>query len=499
MLSFLAFDEHGPARERDLVRPHLLGAGDATYGGQVGFKSGNIRCKPEESRPATALALEADAGRAGTLTLQTCLLQQRSEPYELFEELARHRIKLFLEKAEQWGWLDPARAPEAFELFERARSTFVAGMMEANPWRSQLLHRDALALGIFASEKLAVRRAEEMLQGRFAAQGAAMALGVRVPLEKAPELMKACQSPEIDLALIPTPWTVIEASQGRHSWEQVDRWVLWARERRKRLLMGPLLDLRPGGLPSWVLPLLKDLPKFEAKLYDFVRETAIRYGPHAPSWVMAAGVNSNEVATLSAGEMMRVVRHVSVTLRQALPAARGFVEVADPFGERSPADNGAIGAIAFVRMLVSDGVKFDAVGVPLLAGDPQHGTRDLMQVAAMLDRFVSRKEMPPIYVSALGAPSSAPAEPGIGAWREPWSERAQAAWCSMAFQVAMANKKVSFVIWDRWRDEAGTGIRSSGMFAADGSPKQVAVRLLSLRRALRKPTAAAAASEPQQP
>ena len=149
MLRFSVFDEQGPARTCPLVNAHLLGADDTALPGAVAFKNGMVVCKPEDPHPAHALSLEVDAGKAGSMMLQTCLLQQRDEPYRFYQELARHRIKIFLEKSENWGLLDPAKAPEAFDLFERARSMFVTGMVEQDPFRAEMNHRDALAIAIF--------------------------------------------------------------------------------------------------------------------------------------------------------------------------------------------------------------------------------------------------------------------------------------------------------------------------------------------------------------
>jgi len=182
MLRFTAFDEHGPARAWPIVNAHLLGSEDTAMEGAIAFKNGQVVCKPGDPHIAHALCLEVDAGKAGTMMLQTCLLQQRDEPYRFYEEIARHRIKIFLEKSEHWGLLDPAKAPDAFELFERARSMFVSGMVEQDPYRAEMHHRDALELAIFATEKLVMRRAEWMLHARYGKQGAASALGVLVPV-----------------------------------------------------------------------------------------------------------------------------------------------------------------------------------------------------------------------------------------------------------------------------------------------------------------------------
>jgi hypothetical protein len=344
-----------------------------------------------------------------------------------------------------------------------------------------------------------MRRTELGLHQRYGAQGTPRALGVRVPIEKAPDLLKQCLSGEFDTVLVPTPWSAIEQREGRFTWEQVDRWMIWAKSTRRVPVMGPLLDLRPGGVPSWALPALRDPAKFERLVYEFVREVTVRYAPQSPIWMAAAGVNANEVAAFTPAQMCQAVRHACVTIRQAAPASKLIVEVGDPFGERSPADGGAIGAIQFVRMLISEGVRFDFVGLPVMLGDAGRGTRDLMQVASMLDRFISRNEMPPILVSALAAPSAAPREPGVGFWREPWSERSQAAWATMAFQVAMSSRKVQVVVWDRLRDDAGTGVRDSGLFGPGGAPKQAAARLLGVRRKMREalgpaPTPSAAAA-----
>jgi hypothetical protein len=107
-----------------------------------------------------------------------------------------------------------------------------------------------------------------------------------------------------------------------------------------------------------------------------------------------------------------------------------------------------------------------------------------MQVMAMLERFTTRKEMPPLIVTC-SAPSASRTDPGAGSWREPWSPRLQGTWAPMVFQIAMSNPGIQAVIWDRLRDDAGSGVRDSGLFTADGTPKPAAERLLLTRRRLR--------------
>ena len=490
MLRFLVFDEQGPAADWPLVNAHLLGGDDAAVPGKISFKSGSITCKSEQAGIALALCLEVDAGKAGTLMLQTCRLRQRSEPYRLYEELARHRLKIYLEKSEQWGLLDPDRAPEAFDLFEKARTAFVGGMLERSSFRAEMNHRDALALATFATEKLVASRVEAALRVRFGRQGASRAIGVRVPIEKAPELLGPALHKEFDIVSVPTPWASIETSPGRFVWDQVDRWMAWAKKAGRHVIAGPLLDAGPNGVPGWARPSLADPAKVRDRLHEFVSQVVTRYGPLNPVWNIASQVHLNQSAELSIEGMVAVTRMAAVAVRQRQRDAKLLIEVGDPFNDLAPEPDGGkgpISAIHYLRVLVAEGVPMDIVGIPILFGDPApgRGSRDLMQVAAMLERFTSRKEMPPVVITGCGAPSSAGAHPGAGSWREPWSPRSQGAWAPMVFQIAMANHGVHAVVWDRLRDDAGTGIRDSGLFAADGTPKPAAERLLLTRRRLR--------------
>lgn len=488
MLRFAVFDEHGPASEWRLVNAHLLGSDDVSAPGAVSFGRGHIVCKPVDTVAAHALVLMVDAGSAGRLMLPTCLLQQREEPYNLYEELARHRFKIFLEKSENWGLLDPAKAPEAFEIFERARAAFVQGMMESSASRAQGFHRHALALAIAASEKLAVRRADWMLHGRYGKQGATNALGVRVPLEKPPDLLRGALHREFDIMAVPTPWTLIEPTPGRFVWEATDRWMAWAKQNNRRVVGGPLLDMGPSGIPGWARPLLNDPAKLKEHLYEFVRQTVVRYGPICSIWNIASSVHLNETTTLPLSMMVEATRLASVAARSARKDARLLVEIGDPFNATVTANPGAVTALQYIKAIIAEGVSFDLLGIPLLIGEETRGrsTRDIMQLAAVLDRYTARKEAPPVIVTALGAPSSNGTEAG-GWWREPWSPRVQSGFAALAFQTALANPGVAAVIWDRLRDGAGVGSGDGGLFATDGTPKPSAERLLLLRHKLRSP------------
>src|SRR5690554_5384564 len=105
MLEFAVYDENGPAESWPVVGAHLVGPDDLAAPGAIHVERGKIRCRKRGSR-AVGLALLYDAGGSGMLMLQTCLLPDRQEPYILSVELARHRIKMFIVKSEEWQMFD---------------------------------------------------------------------------------------------------------------------------------------------------------------------------------------------------------------------------------------------------------------------------------------------------------------------------------------------------------------------------------------------------------
>ena len=189
MLRFEVFDDQGPARSWPLVNAHLLGRDDLPVAGSVEFSGGEIVCAPREKR-ATALCLEYDAGPMGRLMLQTCLLALRPEPYRLNQELARHRIKHYIAKSEEWLMFDPALGGEALKRWEQARTLFTEALVMDESAASERRCRDALVAALDAGERLAMSHAQILLHRRFATRPASRTtLGVRVDVGLDPDLV----------------------------------------------------------------------------------------------------------------------------------------------------------------------------------------------------------------------------------------------------------------------------------------------------------------------
>ena len=172
MIRFAVLDDSGPAQALALEHASIIGKEDLTIPGTLTFDAGLLTCK-RHSTDAAGVSLMIEAGPAGRLALQTCLLPDRAEPYLLSLELARHRIMLVLNKLEAWGLSDlPGDHPimagldRARELFTRA---LIAPRDPAVGWTVEhsKLARQALVVGIDVSERLAVLAAERELQARW--------------------------------------------------------------------------------------------------------------------------------------------------------------------------------------------------------------------------------------------------------------------------------------------------------------------------------------------
>ena len=80
------------------------------------------RIPHEGGRVTTAaIILQATLPQIGELKLSTTQLPPREQPYDLMLELARERLRQYLQKCEDWQMFAPTVAPEALACFNEAR------------------------------------------------------------------------------------------------------------------------------------------------------------------------------------------------------------------------------------------------------------------------------------------------------------------------------------------------------------------------------------------
>ena len=485
MLRFAVHDEHGPATTWDLIDPILLDQEDLVVPGKIRFKNGCIECRQSGKR-TVGLGLLYDTGACGKLALQTCLLPDRDEPYHLTVELARHRIAIFLAKSEEWQMLDLSEEHPAMMLWESARQLLTKALVAEEPAVAEQHAREALVKGIEASERLAMAHAEILLHRRYQERPASSTtLGVRVHPARHGSAIGELLKKHFDLVVMPMQWPVLAPAKGRYEWEQTDRWMAWAQDNNVKVVAGPLVDMNAGGLPEWVLS-KPDPDRVSDLAYEHVERVVARYGDVIGMFCTTSGVNTNTTCQFSRKQMVSLERSLSVLVRQGRRGRRVMIELGQPFGEYLASQPDALSPFVYLEHLAQEGIRLDAVGLRMLFGsaDPGMGTRDLMQISRLLDRFFLLDM--PVLLTNVGVPSEQTDSDG-GWWFEPWSEERQARWAARLMPLALSRPYIESIFWTDLYDHDSTTPVCAGLLNAQGKPKQALQKVLSLRKRLREP------------
>ena len=256
-------------------------------------------------------------------------------------------------------------------------------------------------------------------------------------------------------------------------------------DRRRRVVVGPLIDLEPGALPAWTDQFSGDYLALRDAAYEHVERVVQRYGDSVGMWNLASGMETGTGPVRSEREMVDLVRTLSLLVRTAHRGRRVVVEIARPWGHYRAQQPDAPAPLSFVNRLVQSGVRLDAVGIRLLLGGGRgSAARDLMEVCALLDRLLTIDV--PVLLSACSVPDRE-VESGRGCWRTQWTPKRQAMWAELLTQIALARPYVESVIWgDLYDHDEGHPI-GGGLVTSEGRAKPALQRLAALRKRLDRP------------
>jgi hypothetical protein len=492
MLRFVSYDAEGGADTAPLRNVVLYDKDEVVIGGEVRLKDGMIRCE-RTGRAATGFGLLYDVGEPGDLGLRTCLLEQRKKPYVLAVELARHRIAMFVHKAEEWMMVELDEAHPAMRMWNEARQIFTKAMVTNDQVAADRAGRASLALAVAASERLAMAHAEILLKRRFRTRAApSTSIGVRLDPRRCGDALRELAHRHFRLTALPLRWDRLCPAEGEYQWAEADDWIAWAEDNGLRVLAGPLIDLGRDGLPKWVSSQAATYPQLRDLAYEHVKAVVTRYGDHVGMWSIGTGFNTNTVMSLRPKDMIDLVRTLALRIREGQRGRRVIVEIEQPWSEYLFSRPEAIGPATFVHQIVGSGVRLDAIGLRIQMGDGRDGRvmRDLMELSRLLDRYFQLD--PKIIVTDLGVPDQ-PIDGDGGCWRGPWSEELQARWAVRAVPMLLSKPHIESVIWTDLFDHAETVPPHAGLITDRGSVKAVLKRLISLRKQLSKPLGPAAA------
>lgn len=566
MLSFVVFDSDGvDARYFPPRHAHLIGPDEIPYQGTVGFEGGVLKCQiPRPESAATMLQCEVAAPEIdgvpvpmlvptgtkpaglGLLTIQTCLLPQREEPYLLAMEIARHRIMLFLNKLEDWAVFDLAADHPVMVQFEAARQAFTGANIAQREGvapqsvksefssRAHAQSLRAISLAINAGEGLALEQASRQMKLRLSGKGYEEALehskrlslltptpgapihipgtphvvlqgpaqvGVTVSPRQFSEPLQRAVQMSSDFITVPMRWIDMEPGEGKYEFTGTDRWIEWAiRTAKLPVAAGPLIDFRSSSTPDWLYIWENDYENLRDMIFEYIQAVVTRYRKTVQRWTIATGLHVNTNIKISFEQIIDLTRMSIMLVRKLHPAGKIVLEIDQPWGEYHAFNRRSIPPYLYGEAVMQAQLHVDAVGVRVQMGDARPGasSRDLMAFSAMLDRFAGLER--PLHVT-LGAPSAAvpmtPFKPRVGAsgedvyepgyWRHPWSEQQQADWMTCAMTVACSKPFVRSVCWHELADSSHiTAEMSHGGLVNGAVPKIALNRLAQFRAAMRE-------------
>lgn len=532
MLNFVVFDADGlTAGNFPPRQAHCHGPDDLPLQADITFSDGAVQCVAMVNH-SVALSVQFEVGKPdqmvagsfsptlsqepqslGLLTIPTCLLPSRDEPYLLTLELARQRIMLFLNKLEDWGMFDLAAEHPVMRQFETARQSFTAALVAqrdpsdgaARGGYSPVADRLAaktIAIAIDAGEGLALAHADRQMRARLGGQvykhaaehytkltqdtpapgspivvpGSGHAVlpgppqvGVAISPDSWNENLQRVLPQLCDFITVPMRWVDLEPVEGKLSFAPTDRWIEWAiRTGKVPVHAGPLMDFRPTAVPEWIYIWENDYETLRDLVIEHMSKIVTRYRKTITRWTVASGLNVNTNFKISFEQVMDLTRVAVLLVKKLHPQGKIQLEITQPWGEYHCFNKRSLPPLLYTEAVMQTGLQIDSLALRLQMGHAQPGlsTRDMMTLSALLDRYAMFEK--PISISAIGAPSiQIPAQPYApragaategshepGYWRAPWSDAQQAEWLMQAMTICCSKPYVSSVCWHDLADPA---------------------------------------------
>jgi hypothetical protein len=457
MLRFIAPHNLNPIAQRVLPGAYLIGPDSVPIAGEVIVEDEVIRCeKGTREAAAIALQIDLDAHRLellghntpivddivlrplGVLTLQTCLLPDREDPYVLALELARHRIMLCLTKLEEWQVFELPEDSIELRLLDAARAIFTQALVRSSNKddieETSRLGLIALWIAIEASERLALTQGRDDLGARqdgslyasIAEDGASAkrpmpvlhpgrggvvlptrpAMGVSVSPSVLNDQTKAAIRDVADFVSVPMRWIELEPIEGEYAYTPTDKWIEWAiRTAKIPVVAGPVVDFRPHCVPEWLYIWENDYDTLRDLVYEHMKAVVTRYRRTVSRWTVCSGLHCGDHFKLDFQQMIDLTRICVLVVRKLHPRAKVQVEIVQPWGGYHTSDRRSLPPLLYAEMLTQSGIPIDAFSLRVQMGSfrPGQDTRDLMAFSSMLDQYAMLDR--PLSISGLGCPS----------------------------------------------------------------------------------------------
>jgi len=483
---FLCYPTEDRNLPPDLHGAYLVGNDGVPVRADIRWEKKEIRCTPRIQDPV-GLSLLWPVKGFGTIQLQTTRLPAREKPYHLHLELARHQLMRLTVKREEWGLIDYPGMDNVATQIDRARDAFIQALQHADePAEAARSADESLACGLWAAEEMSRFHASVFLGRRYHNGGFARPfLGVAVPAGMDGPAAVECVAEAFDFAYIPFVWRRIQPTEQEPTYDSVDASIKACTAAKLSIRGGPLLTFGVRSVPDWMYIWENDFESIYEAARDYVERTVKRYASQVSSWIVASGLQADNVFAFTFEQTMELTRMATSVTKKIAPRSQVLIDVSQPWGEYYARNQQTVPPLLYADMAVQSGISFDGFGLQFLFGIGSEGyhLRDPFQVSVLIDKLANLGKV--LHITAMSAPSGADGDPAPGGqWHEPWSDGVQADWLTTLSEIALSKPYVETVCLQQLADGSDHVIAKGGLLRDDLSAKPALARLIDMRKRL---------------
>lgn len=433
----------------------------------------------------------------GKILLQTTRLPERAAPYNLNVELARGKLLRISQKREEWGMAELNLSAEVHGQIDQSLDQFVTALgMPDQPVEAGKYADSALSLAVPAGEAMALEHARMFLQRRGATQGFGRhSFACSIDLRRMSDhTYQQFIKDNFHFVTVPATWKLLEPKEQEENFEQLDECIRWLAHNRIAVNVGPLLNFSPLSAPDWLFIWENDFEQVREMAYEFVTKTVQRYGDKVQAWNVVSGLNAENAFKFSFEQIIEMTRTAALAAKRASSRSLVLVEITEPWGGYYAFNHRTIPPLVYADMLVQSGVLLDGFGLRLRFGRGAAGmpTRDLLEIAALLDRFAIFGK--PIHLSGVQVPSAPDPRDNLGRigeagyWHGSWTDATQAEWLDCFYQIGLSRPYVETITWQDLTDSDDAVLQRGGLTRSDLTPKPAYDKFSEIKKTLSRPS-----------
>lgn len=421
----------------------------------------------------------------GVVTLSTCNLMERDEPYYLPLELARGKISQLRNQIAEWqslGLIIPQGifdgvlvAIDALRVALRSPRGSVESTDAANNSLRMALDTTVQLGNCYTQQASIVRaRSTDLPKTLLGADLGAVVLN-------SPTAMSFAST--FNAARVPLPWRDIESSEGARSWELADRQIAWCKANRLAVCAGPLLQLDPHSLPDWLYLFEGDFDSLVSAMNEFVEAAVVRYRDQVDVWICGSRANTADILSLTEEEIVRLSAELIERTNSLSRDSQVIISLDQPWVEYAAHRQVDVPPTHFADLIIRADLGLSGIMLEINMGYHPGGTfpRDLVEFSRQLDIWAVLGM--PLYIS-LCVPSSDEPDPQARRQAEclvgGGPVASQEAWIADFVPLIMAKPYVRGIFWNQLSDSQPHDFPNGGLFDRQGRPKVALAALTSV-------------------